>query len=1058
MNIRPRHLAMTASFLLCSIVAATSHADDAPDSKTNQDAASASKKPLDHDVYDMWKTIRGQAISSDGVWVLYNLVPGDGDAVLNVRSVADAGQGYEVVRGASARFSHYAGYAIYLIKPDKELVKKARKENKKKKKKKSGKGSDNLPKDALEILDLASGKMVTIDRVKSFRLPAEAGGWVAYLKEKPREEPPDSGAKKLSEGEEAEEKPETEEGKAKGEASEQEPTKTGEKKASGEAKSKPKTEAKVEQSEEPKKKKEAGEEEEEDGKKKKKKKKELGTELVLRNLETAAEYRYQNATAFAFSEDGKVLMFAASAEEGADDGVFIVTVGTGKVRQIIAGKGDYKAIVIDKAGKEFAFLTSRDDHEADKPAWTLYRWHKGMKEAELVAGEGTDGLAEGWWVAENRNPSFSENGKRLYFGTAPRPEPKPEEDEEDEKDDDEPEVKVDVWHWKDRQLQPQQLLQAEQERKRTYLAVAHLGDGKVVQLATEDVPNATVGSKGDADVAVGSSSLPYDISRSWDSSGYTDVYLIDVKTGERERVLEKVPARASLSPGSKYVSWWDGRELAWFAMSVKTKKTVNLTELLPHPVNNELHDTPSLPRSYGSAGWVEGDQAFLVYDRNDIWATNPDGFWPPNCVTDGFGRENDLRLRYVRLDPRQSAPRGRRGGRRGGAEPDGIDPEKPMLLSAFHLYTKASGFYRDQVRSKEPPTKVIMRDERMSTPRKAKEADALMFTRSTFERFPDVWVSDMDFGDMQRLSDANPQQQDYLWGTAELVDWSSLDGQKLQGILYKPEGFDPAKKYPMLVYFYERNSDNLHRHAAPAPARSSINYSFYVSRGYLLFVPDIPYRIGYPGQSAVNAILPGVASLIDKGFVDQDHIGTQGHSWGGYQTAYLVTRTNMFAAAESGAPVSNMTSAYGGIRWASGMSRMFQYEQTQSRIGGTLWNAQHKYIENSPVFWADKVDTPLLILHNDEDGAVPWYQGIELFVALRRLGKPAWMLNYNGEAHGLRKRHNQKDWSVRMQQFFDHYLKDAPPPVWLAEGVPAVKKGETLGLDLIQTRSEGSKE
>ncbi|MDA7951377.1 MAG: prolyl oligopeptidase family serine peptidase, partial [Pirellulaceae bacterium] len=273
----------------------------------------------------------------------------------------------------------------------------------------------------------------------------------------------------------------------------------------------------------------------------------------------------------------------------------------------------------------------------------------------------------------------------------------------------------------------------------------------------------------------------------------------------------------------------------------------------------------------------------------------------------------------------------------------------------------------------------------------------------------------------------------------------------LQGILIKPDNFDPKKKYQMMVYFYERNSDGLLRYVTPS-AGSSINYSFYVSRGYVLFVPDIPYTIGHPGQSAENAILPGIAAIANNGFIDLEKIGVQGHSWGGYQISHLVTRTNIFAAAEAGAPVSNMTSAYGGIRWSSGMSRMFQYERTQSRIGGTLWNAQQKYIENSPIFNVDQITTPLLILHNDKDGAVPWYQGIELFVAMRRLGKPAWLFNYNGEEHGLRKDHNKRDWTIRMQQFFDHYLQEAPAPVWLIEGVPATKKGIDLGLDLLPNK------
>ncbi|TNE60987.1 MAG: S9 family peptidase, partial [Bacteroidetes bacterium] len=298
-----------------------------------------------------------------------------------------------------------------------------------------------------------------------------------------------------------------------------------------------------------------------------------------------------------------------------------------------------------------------------------------------------------------------------------------------------------------------------------------------------------------------------------------------------------------------------------------------------------------------------------------------------------------------------------------------------------------------------------------------------------------------------RISDANPQTAEYQWGSVQLVHWTAPSGEVLDGLLFKPDGFDPNQQYPMLVYFYEKSSDGLHRHREPDFGRSTINFKMYASRGYLVFVPDIPYHTGYPGESAFNAVMSGVTAMLNRGFVDRSRIGMQGHSWGGYQAAYLVTRTNLFACAEAGAPVSNMTSAYGGIRWGSGLSRQFQYEQTQSRIGGSLWDYPMRYLENSPLFALDKVQTPLLILHNDEDGAVPWYQGIELFVGLRRLGKPAWLLNYNGEPHWPVKLQNRIDFQTRMQQFFDHYLKGAPQPSWMVRGVPPLEKGILQGLE-----------
>jgi dipeptidyl aminopeptidase/acylaminoacyl peptidase len=307
----------------------------------------------------------------------------------------------------------------------------------------------------------------------------------------------------------------------------------------------------------------------------------------------------------------------------------------------------------------------------------------------------------------------------------------------------------------------------------------------------------------------------------------------------------------------------------------------------------------------------------------------------------------------------------------------------------------------------------------------------------------------LDFTDPAKLSEANPQQLDYKWATRELVEWVTFNGDTMQGMLIKPEDFDPDKEYPMLVYFYERSTNRFNWYAAPKPSRSIINLTTYPSNGYIVFVPDIKYKVGYPGPSAYDCIVSGTQAMCDRyEFIDRNNLGIQGQSWGGYQTAYIITQTDMYKAAMAGAPVSNMTSAYGGIRWGTGRSRAFQYEETQSRIGSTLWERRDLYILNSPLFFADQINTPLLMMHNDEDGAVPWYQGIEFFNALRRLDKPVWMLVYNNAPHNLKRRADMEDLTVRMRQFFDHYLKGAPEPVWMKTGVPALKKGKEFGLEL----------
>lgn len=926
------------------------------------------KKPLDHDVYDFWNFINESAIADNGDWVLYSMGPREKDAELHVRQVSTETH-YRIARGEKAAFSKDSKFVIFLIKAHVDSVKQAKRDKKK---------PEQMPKDSLGILNLSTGEVVRIPRVKSFKLPEKAGGWVAYhLEKSPAEK--DTTAK-----------PE------------------------GQEEKKPVPEPR--------------------NNNKDKKKKAEGTPLVLRYLNTGVEKEFGDATDYAFSKNGAWLIYTAASKDSSADGIYAVETRSGKVTEVMKGAGDYKQIAIDDTGEQVAFLSNRDDFQSEQPEFALYHWKTGADTPVELAKSGTTGIPDGWWVSEFGEVEFSKNGKRLFFGTAPRPEPEPE----DETPDDE-QVKLDIWNWKDPLLQPMQLRRLDVEKKRNYRAVVHLVKKAVVQLGDEQVPEVTVAEKGDGGIALGESNLPYQKLISWDWPSYADYYLIDVQTGRKQLVRKKLQGNAELSSTGKYLYWWDRDSLAWFVQLTAGGSPINVSSRIPHRLDNELHDWPYKPNPYGALGWTTNDRRLLLYDRYDIWAVDPTGRRAPRCVTDNYGRQSEIRFRYVRLDPEEQA----------------VDPEKLLLLSAFNLRTKAGGFFHDRVSGETPPQKLVLENRAFERVRKAKEADRLLFTRESFQEFPDLWVSDLDFNNMRRMSQVNPKQSEYLWGTAELVEWHSADGIPLQGILYKPENFDPQKKYPMMVYFYEKMSDRLHQHAAPSPSRSSINFSFYVSRGYLLFVPDIPYRVGFPGESCVNAVVPGVLHLIEKGFVDRERIGVQGHSWGGYQIAFMVTRTNLFRAAEAGAPVSNMTSAYGGIRWGSGMSRMFQYEKSQSRIGGSLWEYPTRYIENSPLFWADKIETPLLMLHNDEDGAVPWYQGIELFVALRRLGKPVWMLNYNGEAHGLRKYINQKDFAVRMQQFFDHYLKDAPAPVWMVEGVPAIKKGRTLGLETVPVSTNG---
>lgn len=746
--------------------------------------------------------------------------------------------------------------------------------------------------------------------------------------------------------------------------------------------------------------------------KKKEKKKDPGTDLVIRDLQSGTSATITDVVEYVWSKDGGLLAYGTSTKAGDGDGAFVRTTADGSTKPLVRGLGHYKGFAFDEKGAQLAFATDRDEYKNDTSPYSLYYWKPSDANAAALVGAKTTGMPEGMSVSENGKISFSKDGSNLFLGTAPIPEP--------EQDDATDPVKVDLWNYKDPLIQPMQKVRADEEKKRSYQALVHLKDRKFFQLASPEMPDLHL-TDGSA-VAIGESDVPYQQLISWDGD-YGDAYVVDLATGAKTRMLRRQHFSPTLSPGGNYVLWYSDDAHAWFAQKVGTTTPVKLTNGKVS-FEDETWDTPNQPAPYGVAGWTDGDKSVLLYDRYDIWEVKPDGTGA-HMVTQGYGRQQHLAFRYQRLDPEEKT----------------IPANHPLLLGTTDDRTKASGFYRVGLSGSSTPEKIVMLDKQFGRPIKAKNADVLVYSLSRFEEFPDLWVSDGTFANMKKVTNANPQQAQYSWGTAELVDYVNADGKPLRGILFKPDNFDPSKKYPLIVYIYEELTNGLHSYHAPAPG-TSINITRYVSNGYVVLEPDIVYDTGYPGESAYKCVIPAVQSVVAKGFVDPKRIGIQGHSWGGYQITYLITRTDMFRAVEAGASVADMVSAYGGIRWGTGMSRAFQYEKTQSRIGGPPWVDPLQYIENSPIFWVEKIHTPYLTIHNDEDDAVPWYQGIEFFSAMRRLGKEAYMFSFNGEKHGLRERANQKYWTVHLDEFFDYYLKDAPKPGWMEKGVPYLERGK----------------
>jgi dipeptidyl aminopeptidase/acylaminoacyl peptidase len=582
----------------------------------------------------------------------------------------------------------------------------------------------------------------------------------------------------------------------------------------------------------------------------------------------------------------------------------------------------------------------------------------------------------------------------------------------------------DLWHFQDDFIQPMQKSRAAQERNRTYRTAYHIATKKVVPLADPTLAEVQMSETGE--YGFGQDDRAYRREVEFDKR-YADLYLVDAATGDRKKVASKQAGLIQWSHEGNYAVHFDGKD--WTSIAAPSGAVTNLTAKLNVRFFDEDDDHPDTPRSYGFGGWLRDGKSVLLYDRYDVWQVAADGSSAVN-LTDGMGRAEGIVFRVVRLadDPRER----------------GVDPAKPLLLRAESLETRESGFYRDRIGGTQRPERIVWGARNYGNPVKARNADVLLFTASRFDEYPELQLTDLSFKAPRKLTNLGNQMSAYAWGTSELMQFRSIDGQALKATLVKPANFDPKKKYPMIVYIYERLSQNVHSFVAPSPSQN-VNASHYASNGYLILYPDIAYRIGYPGESALKCVLPAIDAVVAQGFVDDRAIGIQGHSWGGYQIAYMVTQTNRFKAAAAGAPVSNMFSAYNGIRWGPGLPRQFQYERTQSRIGGTPWQYPLRFLENSPIFHADKIQTPLLLLHNDQDDAVPWYQGIELFLGLRRLGKEAYMFTYNGEPHGIRKRVNQKDYARRTQEFFDFELKGAKKPEWMERGRPYLEKEDPAG-------------
>ncbi|PKR82321.1 acylaminoacyl-peptidase [Brumimicrobium salinarum] len=683
-------------------------------------------------------------------------------------------------------------------------------------------------------------------------------------------------------------------------------------------------------------------------------------------------------------------------------------------------------VKFSKKGKQLAFISSTDTIKETRK-FKLYLWSINKATPQELVSEKIESQEQKLTLSPKAKLEFSLDETKLFFGLREMP----VEEEEDtllksEK------AKLDIWHYQNKRLQPQQLKELKKDQNASFLSVFHLAENKLTQLENDTLKVRLI-DQGNADFALASSNESYAHRYNWTYPWPSDYYRVDISSGNKQLIKSKVNYSEGLSPDGAYFIYFLSDENAYYAVDIENQNTFCITCDAEESINwkQDINGMPFKAHSFGSPGYIT-PSTIVLYAEHHIYQydlINKKLSLLSNSTNEINQQEFVFRIKRLEKDSTY------------------IDLNN-SLVTGVNQETMDESIFKF-INKKEQPTlrAVYSSNHKILGIQKAKNDAHLIFRQMNVKDYPDVYLTNTSFEQPKKISNANPQQENYIWPTVEQVTWTAYDSTKLKGLLYKPENFDTTKSYPLMVYFYELYSDKKHYHYIPKPTASIIYATEYTSAGYVVFIPDIRYTPGEPAQSAYNSIMSGTDKVLELyPNIDSTRMGLQGQSWGGYQTAQLITMTDRYAAAMAGAPVSNMFSAYGGIRWGSGLNRAFQYERTQSRIGKTIWEAPELYVKNSPLFGVPHIETPLLIMHNDNDGAVPWYQGIEMFTAMKRLNKPVWMLNYNGDKHNLMQNANRMDLSIRMRQFFDHFLQGKPAPEWLIKGVPAIEKGKNYGL------------
>ena len=814
-----------------------------------------------------------------------------------------------------------------------------------------------------------------------------------------------------------------------------------------------------------------------------------GADVVVRDLSSGLDTNFGNVSALRWIDEGTLLAMTIDAENKAGNAVRTYDPSAGVLRTLHSAAAHFRNLTWRKDAADLAALEERDHEKDEDASFILHSW-RGLD--DRVRHRAYDHLKDEKFpeqlrVVSNSGLRWSEDGKALFFGVkewqekpkalrkdeekGEEPEKKPDDEKEkidpsritiyspttdplqdadarernrpgkaprrkgkdegkdkDKEEEEKPKslretlkepAGVEVWHANDVDIIPRQKRTVGRDRNRSYLAAWWIEEDRFVQLGNEETELVSV-LDGDRR-ALGRDNTPYEAERKFGPT-LMDVYAIDTRTGERNKFLESSKYHYATSPDATYCLYLENND--FWSYHFESGRRHNLTgELSTSFVNDESQHLTDEKRPYGIAGWTEDASQVFLYDRYDIWMMAPDGSGARRLTR---GAEEQVRYRRRVVDRE---------------EEEWIDPDRPMFLSIRGDRTKKSGFARLLVG--DAPERLVWVDKRVGRLMKAEDADVYAYVQEAFDDSPDIFTADASLADARQVTETNLFQDEFLWGHSELVDFESDNGVPLQGALFYPADYQPGKRYPMVVSIYERVSGSLYRYTAPSE-RSPYNTSVFSANGYFVYRPDIVYRPQNPGLSSVECVVPAVRKVIETGMVDPDRIGLMGHSWGAYQTAFIVTQTDVFAAGVAGAPLTNMMSMSMSVYWNSGMPDAWIFHESQGRMDRPFWRDVDTYIKNSPIFSIDRLDTPLLITFGDDDGAVDFNQGVEMYNAARLAGKQLVMLVYPGENHGLRKKPNQVDYHYRILEWFGHYLKGHEPATWITDGKPHLERLEEL--------------